>query len=388
MQSLIHGNFEGAAQKATYALVGASAAIAAAVGPLIGGFITTFLSYRVAFLLEVVVIAIVLLGSRLVKDVPYTGPRQIDLVGAVLSVLGMGGLVLSILAWQEGGEAVGALLAVGVISLAAVRLVAGPPQARGQAALIDPDLFKSALFRFGISGQLLQNVALGGAMITIPIYLQMVLEYNALRGGPVPRSAVAEHVRDGDPRRPPTGNRRPASIIRAGFALLLVGLLVLIPIIPRADAGWYLAIPLVIAGIGLGLLVSQLNNYTLSPIVEERVSEAAGVNSAAGLVRAVVRPGVRRRDHAGDARFSFTDPGGVERGPHPGTAAGRRRGARARRGGHDQHRPRSAPDRRSAAGRPGRDHPDQHRSPAVRPPGGAADPDLREPAGAVRCRSG
>jgi hypothetical protein len=79
-----------------------------------------------------------------------------------------------------------------------------------------------------------------------------------------------------------SGNRRPASIIRAGFGLLLVGLLALIPIIPRADAGWYLAVPLVIAGIGLGLLVSQLNNYTLSPIVEERVSEAAGVNSAAG----------------------------------------------------------------------------------------------------------
>ena len=56
----------------------------------------------------------------------------------------------------------------------------------------------------------------------------------------------------------------------------------MIPIVPRADAGWYLAIPLVIAGIGLGLLVSQLNNYTLAPIEEERVSEAAGVNSAAG----------------------------------------------------------------------------------------------------------
>ena len=119
MQSLIHGNFEGAAQKATYALVGAAAAIAAAVGPLIGGFITTFLSYRVAFLLEVGVIAIVLVGSRLVRDVPYTGPREIDLVGAVLSVLGMGGLVLSILVWQEGGEAVGLLLAIGVVSLAA-----------------------------------------------------------------------------------------------------------------------------------------------------------------------------------------------------------------------------------------------------------------------------
>ena len=83
MQSLIHGNFEGAAQKQAYALVGASAAIAAAVGPLLGGFVTTFLSWRVGFLLEVVVIAVVLSGIGLVKDVPYTGPRRIDLVGAV-----------------------------------------------------------------------------------------------------------------------------------------------------------------------------------------------------------------------------------------------------------------------------------------------------------------
>ena len=64
--------------------------------------------------------------------------------------------------------------------------------------------------------------------------------------------------------------------------LLAVGLVVLVPIVPRADSGWYLVVPLIIAGSGLGLLVSQLNNYTLSPISDERVSEAAGVNSAAG----------------------------------------------------------------------------------------------------------
>ena len=118
MQSLIHGNFEGAAQKKVYALVGAAAAIAAAVGPLLGGFITTFLSWRVGFRLEVVIIAVVLSGIKLVRDVPYTGPRTFDAVGAVLSVLGMGGLVLGILVWQEGGEAVGVLLAVGVAALA------------------------------------------------------------------------------------------------------------------------------------------------------------------------------------------------------------------------------------------------------------------------------
>ena len=107
MQSLIHGNFTGAAQKQAYALVGAAAAIAAAVGPLLGGFVTTYLSWRVGFALEVVIIAVVLSQIRLVRDVPYTGSRKVDVVGAVLSVVGMGGVVLGILVWQEGGEFVG-----------------------------------------------------------------------------------------------------------------------------------------------------------------------------------------------------------------------------------------------------------------------------------------
>src|SRR5690348_3952272 len=117
MQSLIHGNFHGPMQRRAYALVGASAAIAAAVGPLLGGFITTYLSWRVAFAGEVVIIAIVLIGSKLVHEVPYTGAKQVDVVGAVLSAVGMGGVVLGILVWEDGGGAVGVLLAVGVIGL-------------------------------------------------------------------------------------------------------------------------------------------------------------------------------------------------------------------------------------------------------------------------------
>src|SRR6478609_2516619 len=113
MQSLIHGNFDGPDKVRAYAMVGAAAGIAAAIGPLLGGFITTYLSWRVGFALEVVIIAIVLFNINLVVDVPYTGSRKIDIVGAVLSVLGMGGIVLGILVWQEGGEAVGVLLAVG-----------------------------------------------------------------------------------------------------------------------------------------------------------------------------------------------------------------------------------------------------------------------------------
>ena len=120
-------------------------------------------------------------------------------------------------------------------------------------------------------------------MIALPIYLQMVLEYDAMEAGlslaPLSLSMFGVALLAG--RRGRTAAPRPA-IVRAGFALFSAGIAILLPIVPRADSGWALAIPLVIAGAGLGLLVSQLNNYTLSPISEERVSEAAGVNSAAG----------------------------------------------------------------------------------------------------------
>ena len=129
-------------------------------------------------------ILIVLSGIKLVKDAPYTGSRQVDVVGAVLSVLGMGGIVLGILVWQEGGEAVGALLAArrGRRS-GRSRGGSGGASARARPTLIDPDLFKSTVFRLGITAQLLQQIALGGLMIVLPIYLQMVFEYNAMEAG-------------------------------------------------------------------------------------------------------------------------------------------------------------------------------------------------------------
>jgi len=282
MQSLIHGNFEGAAQKRTYALVGAAAAIAAAVGPLLGGFVTTYLSWRVGFLLEVVVIAIVLSQIKLVKDVEYTGDRRVDVVGALLSVLGMGGVVLGILVWQEGGEYVGLLIALGAVALWTLARWLVRRHREGKVTLLDPDLFRSHHFRLGISQVTLQNVTLGGAMIALPIFLQISLEYDALQAGlslaPLSLTMFAVAMLAG--KR--AGNRRPAKIVRTGFALSALGMALLIPIVPHASSGWYLTIPLIIAGAGLGLLVSQLNNYTLAPIEEERVSEAAGVNSAAG----------------------------------------------------------------------------------------------------------
>src|SRR6185436_16488869 len=103
-----HGNFEGAAQRKVYALVGAAAAVAAAVGPLLGGFITTYLSWRVAFAGEAVII---------------------------------GGVVLGILVWQEGGESVGALLLLGAAALTGLVLWLRRRKRAARPTLLDPDLF-------------------------------------------------------------------------------------------------------------------------------------------------------------------------------------------------------------------------------------------------------
>ena len=222
MQSLIHGNFEGAAQKQVYALVGASAAIAAAVGPLLGGFITTYLSWRVGFLLEAVIIAVVLSGIGRCRTCPYTGPRGIDVVGAVLSVLGMGGIVLGILVWQEGGESVGALLRRSAPSRwRALVYWLRAAQARGQADAARPGPVHVPSLP---DRHLPADAAADRARRRDDRAADLPADGARVRrhaGRPVARAAVAQHVRGrraGRRRRPASGGRAASSA--SGFALL------------------------------------------------------------------------------------------------------------------------------------------------------------------------
>ena len=171
---------------------------------------------------------------------------------------------------------------MGAVELAAFAYWFVVASGTGKPTLLDPDLFKHLNFRIGISQQMLQQITLGGAMIALPLFLQMTLEYNAMQAGlslaPLSLSMFGMAMLAG--RK--AGKWRAAQIVLTGFALSAVGMAAIIPLVPRVDSGWYLVIPLIIAGSGLGMLVSQLNNFTLAPISEDRVSEAAGVNSAAG----------------------------------------------------------------------------------------------------------
>ena len=376
MQSLIHGNFEGAAQKKTYALVGAAAAIAAAVGPLLGGFVTTYLSWRVGFLLEAVVIAVVLSQLGLLKDVPYTGERQVDGVGAALSVIGMGGVVLGILVWQEGGDYVLLLIAIGALALWALARWLVRRHREGKVTLLDPDLFPLPHFRLGFTGQMLQNITLGGAMIALPIFLQIKLEYDALETGlslaPLSLTMFAVAILAG--RR--SGGRRASEIIRAGFALSTLGLALIVPIVPRADSGWYLVDPAGDRGRGArpaGVAAQQLHARPDRRRADQRGGRG---ELGVGVLRAVVRPGGGRRHPARDALAGLHQHDEREpRDPLHATAADRA-DAGGRRAGRQQHAARRTA-RRRAPGRPGGDPRHQRRRDEPRPSGGAARADPR-----------
>ena len=277
MQSLIHGNFEGDAQQKVYALVGAAAAIAAAVGPLLGGFITTYLSWRVGFLLEVVVIAVVLSGISLVRDVPYTGPRARRRRSArCCRCSGMGGIVLGILVWQEGGESVGALLAVGAVALGGAGSLARAPQAGGQADAARPGpvpLHAVPARRHRADAPADRTRRRDDRAADLPADGARV-QRDA--GRTVARPALAHHVRGRAPRRE-AGRRAAAEHAHpAGVRALHGRDGDPDPDHPARRLRLGARVPLIIAGSGLGLLVSQLNNYTLSPISEERAARPPG----------------------------------------------------------------------------------------------------------------
>ena len=305
MQSLIHGNFEGAAQEKVYALVGAAAAIAAAVGPLLGGFITTYLSWRVG----------VPPRGRdhrdrarravgLVHDVPYTGSREVDVVGAVLSVARHGrhrARHPRVAGGRRGRR--GAARSVGGVALGFARVLARAAQARGQADAARPGPVPiEVLPARDLRPDAPADRARAALMIALPIFLQMVLEYNAMQAGLSLAPLSLTHVRGGDARGEASGPSAPEQDHPAGVRpARRSASSSLIPIVPRADSGWDLVVPLVIAGSGLG--PARLPAQQLHALADRRGARQRGRRRELGgwLVRSVVRPRLRRRDHAGVA---------------------------------------------------------------------------------------
>ena len=207
--------------------------------------------------------------------------------------------MLGILVWQEGGEYVGLLMVIGAVALVLLARWLIRRKRVGRVTLLDPDLFRQPNFTAGVSGQLLQQITLGGAMIALPLYFQMTLEYDALEAGlslaPLSLTMFAAAMVAG--RR--AGDRRPAAMIRAGFLLATVGIAVIIPFVPRADSGWYFVDPARRHGVWAGPAGLAAQQLHARPGRGGAGQRGRGRELRRRLVRALLRPRHGRRHHAG-----------------------------------------------------------------------------------------
>ncbi|MFD3745374.1 MFS transporter [Nocardia sp. NPDC058633] len=292
--ALVAANFAPERRSAAYGLVAAAGAMAVAAGPLIGGAVTTFASWRYVFIGEAVLVVVILFALRRIEDV---GPSKvrIDLLGALLSVLGLGQLVYGVLRSSEwgwiqpkpGGAAVAGLSPVVWLLLSGslllyvfVRWQTHLADTGGEP-LIDPQLFRNRQLTGGLTMFLGQYTVQAGVFFSVPLFLTVVLELDALQTGLrlVPLSVALLLSAAGIPKIWPRAD--PRRVVRVGLAAMILGILVLVAgMDPGADAG-VVAVPMVLMGLGLGALASQLGAVTVSAVPDSQSAEVGGLQNAA-----------------------------------------------------------------------------------------------------------
>jgi EmrB/QacA subfamily drug resistance transporter len=297
LAALVAGNFEGRARAAAYGALGGVAGAAIAVGPILGGWLTTELTWRLVFAGEVVlVIAIVLATPRLIADVPREGPApRLDWVGSLLSALGLGLVVFGVLqasswGWLEprdsplepfGFSLTPFVVAAGGVLLAAFRAWERREEKRAHPPLVHFALLARRTLRSGLVTLLGQNVVLMGVFFAIPLYLQIVQGFDAFETGlrMLPTSAALLLTALLGARL--ATRFAPRTIVRAGFLVLLAAVGFLLGTIdPQIDSPEF-GVAMAVLGIGQGLVVSQLGNVVQSAVAEGDRSEAGGLQYTA-----------------------------------------------------------------------------------------------------------
>ncbi|MFC4128134.1 MFS transporter [Nocardia rhizosphaerae] len=292
--SLVAGNFPPERRSAAYGIVAAAGAMAVAVGPLVGGAVTTFASWRYVFFGEVVIVVAILLVLRRIEDTPATRVR-LDLVGSVLSAVGLGAIVFAVLRSSEWGwvrpepdgpalfglSAVFWLLTGGLLTLFLFLRRQSALVRRGRDPLIDPALLRNRQLVGGTSMFFAQFAVQAGVFFTVPLFLSVVLELSAVDTGVriLPLSIALILAAAGIPKFAPRAN--PRRVVRWGLLAMIVGVLMLAAgMDPGADAE-VIAIPMVLMGLGLGALASQLGAVTVSAVPDSRSAEVGGLQNTA-----------------------------------------------------------------------------------------------------------
>ena len=325
--ALVAGNFPPRGRPRAYGLVMAAGAIAVAVGPLIGGFATTYFSWRWVFAGEVVIVLGILLLARRVQDAPPEQRTPLDLVGAGLSAAGLGLAVYGVLRSSEWGwllpkpdgpSAFGVSPVVWLVlgGVFVIWLFLGWErrlEAQGRTPLVRHELLRNHQLTGGLLMFLAQFLIQAGLFFVIPLYLSVALGLSAIETGLriLPLSLTLLLAAAGIPRFLP--NASPRRTVRVGLLALLAGMVVLFSALTPDAGAAVVTVPLLLTGLGIGALASQLGSVTVSAVPDDQSSEVGGLQNTATNLGASIGTALAGSILIGALSMSFVD--GVQNNP-------------------------------------------------------------------------
>src|SRR5215831_12028476 len=291
--ALVASNFARSQRPRAYGLVGSAGAITVAAGPLIGGLFTTYASWRWVFAGEVLVVLVILALTRRIADTPAEKGTRLDLVGTVLSALGLGLIVYGILragTWGFVQPKEGAPQWLGLSPVIWLVLLGGVVLRifmwwelhrlrRGEAVLVDPAMLRIRTLRGGLISFLFQYLLQAGLFFVVPLFLSVSLGLSAVATGVrlLPLSVTLLLAAVGVPRVFP--NASPRRVVQIGFFALFAGIVILLALLDAGAGPEIVTWPLLLAGLGVGALASQLGSVTVSAVPDELSGEVGGVQN-------------------------------------------------------------------------------------------------------------
>ena len=295
MFALVAGNFQARERAVAYGVLGGVAGAGIAVGPILGGWATTELTWRIVFAGEVVVAIGILLGSRLIVEPPREEGKELDVLGGILSALGLGIIVMGVLQASNWGwlaprnspvEPFGFSLTPFVIAAGACVLGLfvhwqRHREASGREPLIHLDLLRLPRLRGGVAMLLAQNLILMGIFFTVPLFLQIVQGLDALETGVRMLPASVGLFLSAIAGSALSRRLSPKLLVRAGLGIVFLAALLLLDTVEIELDNAAFLIAMGVLGIGMGLIVSQLGNVVQSAVGDADRSEAGGLQSTA-----------------------------------------------------------------------------------------------------------
>jgi MFS family permease len=291
--ALVASNFGRDERPRAYGLVASAGAIAVAAGPLIGGLFTTYLSWRLVFAGEVLVVLVILVLTRRMADTPAQPDVGLDMVGTGLSALGLGLVVYGILrsgAWgfvqpkPEAPEWLGLspvvwLILAGGVVLRLFLAWENRRLGRGESALIDPAMLRNRTLRGGLTAFFFQYLLQAGLFFAVPLFLSVALGLSAIATGVrlLPLSITLLLVAVGVPRLFPHAS--PRLVVRLGFLALFAGIVVMVAALDAGAGPEIVTWPMLLAGAGIGALASQLGAVTVSAVPDEQSGDVGGLQN-------------------------------------------------------------------------------------------------------------